>query len=298
MSRFAGVDVDVDVAGEPAVLVADHRGPFEEPDVGELRERDLRPRHRRNERAGELVGVVAELPRVADVDRVALAPLDRRRDVLAADRRHDDFLDFPDRQAVAGDLPPLQVEVDEVAAGDALAVDAARSRDVLRAICSSCSPIRSISVEIGAEDLDAHRRADARRQHVDAVLDRHRPGVRLAGKLQRRVHLVDEVVPRDRLGPERADDRLEEPGNPLRVPALLRPPLRLGLQDDDRLHHREGRRVGRGLGAPGLAEDALDLGKLPQDPVLPLQEILRRRSRRCRAASSACTGSSLRSRAA
>ena len=56
-------------------------------------------------------------------------------------------------------------------------------------------------------------------------------------------------------------------------PALLRPPLLLGLQDDRRLHHREGRRVGRGLGAPRLAEDALHLGERREDPVLRLEEL-------------------------
>jgi hypothetical protein len=44
------------------------------------------------------------------------------------------------------------------------------------------------SRQILAEHLDADRRADAGGQHVDARLDRHRPGVGDAGELQRGVH--------------------------------------------------------------------------------------------------------------
>ena len=49
----------------------------------------------------------------------------------------------------------------------------------------------------------------------------------------------------------------------------------MGLERDDRLHHRERRRIGAGLGAAGLAEDALDLRKLPDQLVLHLQQLLR-----------------------
>ena len=53
---------------------------------------------------------------------------------------------------------------------------------------------RSISFRSVPKHLDADGRADAGRQHVDAGLDRHGPGVRDAGELQRLVHLVDQLV--------------------------------------------------------------------------------------------------------
>ncbi len=57
------------------------------------------------------------------------------------------------------------------------------------------------------------------------------------------------------------------------------PPLRPGLQDDRRFHHRERRRVGRRLGAARLAHDALHLGEAAQHRVLPLHQVLRLRHR-------------------
>ena len=75
--------------------------------------------------ADEVLAVVA---RVADVDAVALAPLDRRGLVVAADRGHDHHVRVVHREAVARELLALQHEVEEEAARDALGVDAARPR--------------------------------------------------------------------------------------------------------------------------------------------------------------------------
>ena len=58
-------------------------------------------------------------------------------------------------------------------------------------------------------------------EHVDARLDRHGPGVGDAGKLQRRVHLGDELVD-----------------------GHSRPPLIFRLQVDDSLEHFGRRRIG------------------------------------------------------
>jgi hypothetical protein len=49
-------------------------------------------------------------------------------------------------------------------------------------------------MDVRAVDLDADRRADAGGQHIDACLDRHRPGVRGSRQLERVVHLLDELV--------------------------------------------------------------------------------------------------------
>ena len=66
----------------------------------------------------------------------------------------------------------------------------------------------SISFRFGAEHLDADRRADAGRQHVDARLDRHGPGVGDAGELQRLVHLLDQLVDRHARSPLSSGFRL------------------------------------------------------------------------------------------
>ena len=86
-----------------------------------------------------------------------------------------------------------------------------------------------------------------------------------AGNPERRVHLGDELLVCDPVGPERAEERLQEAG-PAVVPGPLRPPLLLAASDaTDGLEHRERRRVGRGLGPAGLAVDALDLGEAGED---------------------------------
>ena len=88
----SGVDVDVDVAGELAVLVANHRRAFDDPQCGELSKRNLRAIRRGYEYTPELVDLIAQLTRIANVDRISLAAFDRGGDVLAADRRHDRLL--------------------------------------------------------------------------------------------------------------------------------------------------------------------------------------------------------------
>ncbi len=149
----AAGDVDVDVAGEEAVLVAQHRRPLQQPDVGELGERNLRPRasgartcgrccgrrrhcrarqsarrrdrRHRHQHPPEAIGVVAQLARVAHVDRVARAPLDGGGDVLAADGGGDHRLQVVDGEPVAGELIAPWHDVEEVAARHALGEDAA-----------------------------------------------------------------------------------------------------------------------------------------------------------------------------
>ena len=104
-------------------------------------------------------------------------------------------------------------------------------------------------LQIRAEHLDAHRRANARREHVNAIADRHRPGVRLSGDLQPLIELIHQLVPRN-----------------------LPRPLRLWLQHHRGLHHRQRRRVGRRVRAPCFAEHALHFRHLPQQLILLLQQ--------------------------
>ena len=105
-------------------------------------------------------------------------------------------------------------------------------------------------VQIGAEHFDADRRADAGRQHVDARLDRHGPGVAHAGQAQRLVHL----------GLQRLDRHAG-------------PPFAFGLEIDHRLDHLDRRRIGRGVGAAGLAEHRRHFGEGFDDAVLRLQQL-------------------------
>ena len=194
--------VHVDVAGQEAVLVADHRRPADQLDVGELGQRHLRPRGGLHQDPSQTVQVVAELARVAHVDRVALAALDGGGHVLAADGRHDHRLHVVDGEPVAGELVAPGLEVDEVAAGHALGEDAAGAGHLPHQALELAAQLLDL-LEVRAEDLDPDRGADAGRQHVDAGLDRHGPGVGDAGDPELPVHLVDQLVPRDPVGPDR-----------------------------------------------------------------------------------------------
>src|ERR1019366_6213383 len=115
-----------------SVLITDHRRTLHQLDRGELTERNLSAAHRRHQRAGKVVDVIAQLTRVADVDRIALPSFDRRRDVIAADGGHDHFLHFADRQSMPRDLLAFEVEIDEVATCHTLTEDAAGSGDLLQ----------------------------------------------------------------------------------------------------------------------------------------------------------------------
>ena len=54
-------------------------------------------------------------------------------------------------------------------------------------------------VKVRTKHLDAHRRADTGREHVDAVLDGHGPGIGGTRDLKRGVHLFDKPLMRDAL---------------------------------------------------------------------------------------------------
>jgi hypothetical protein len=115
----------------------------------------------------------------------------------------------------------------------------------------------------------------------DAGLDGHGPGIGDAGQLERCVHLVDQLFVGEVVRNEPTEDPLH-PFGLLRVPGFDLRPILFGLQDDDGLHHGEGRWVRGGIGAAGLAHDGFDLGEAADDAVLQLKKLLRFRDRDAR----------------
>ena len=172
---------------------------------------------------------------VAHVDRIALQTLDGGRDVPAADGRHDDVVDVVHGQPVSGRFLPLDDEIHVVPAGHPLGIDASgtgKAADDRFDLFSE--PLQDLKVR--PRDLDAHRRLDAGRQHVDARLDRKGPGVGHARE-------VDQVI---QLRGQFLDGHSG-------------PPLLLRLQDDRRFHHLQRRRIERGVGPSHLGKGVLDL---------------------------------------
>src|SRR5262249_44361291 len=131
--------------------------------------------------------------RITNVDAEAGATLDGCRDGKAAHRRFDDRLDVADPQTVPGECGPVGKDVDVEAAEVPLVKDAPcpskGGEDPFEAGADLLD-----RVKIASEHLDANGRADARGQHVDAGLDRHRPGVGPAGELHQLLHLGGQLL--------------------------------------------------------------------------------------------------------
>ena len=237
---------------------------------------------RRHQDPLELIDVVPQLPRVAHIDWVALPALDGAGDVHAADGRLDHLLDLAHRQAVAGDGVAPDIDIHEKPSGHPLGVDAARAGHRLQETFDPNAQVLD-GIQIGPENLDAHRGADAGAEHVDPGADRHGPGILNPGKLHPPVHLLHQlVVGQGALGAENRRGGRTQPSGQAGVIPLDRAPFASGFELDRGLHHAERRRVGGGFGPSGLAEDRIDLGKAFQDPVLERQGAFRPRSRRCR----------------
>ena len=225
-AEIAVAEIDVDVDGELGVLGADGGRPLRQAHLGDLAERHGAAVGDRDQHLGrDRLRIAAEVARIADADGVALAALDRGGHRLGAERHGDHVLHVADHQPIAGELRAVRIDVEVVAADHPLGVGAGRARHGAEDRLDLARELLDLG-EVGAEHLDADRRADAGRQHVDARLDRHGPGIGDAGKLQRLVHLGDQLVDRH-----------------------AGPPFALRLQVDDGLEHLGRRRIGRGRGA-------------------------------------------------
>jgi hypothetical protein len=147
----------------------------------------------------------------APPDAVALAALDRGRDLLAAQRGHDRGLGVGDGQPVAREPLALQVEVEEVAAGRALREGALRVGQHRQRVLHGDG--RGLDApDVVAQHLHAQRRADAGREHVDARLDRQRDRGARARDGHALRDLRHQLLARDPVRPERAEDALRPRG--------------------------------------------------------------------------------------
>ena len=166
--------------------------------------RNLRARRRVDQHSLQRVDIAAVVAQVADVDRVPFAPLDRGRDRFAADRGHQYVIGIIHGQSVACQLIAFEIEVEEVAAGRPLGKHAGRTGDVLQGHLDLFANLFDFA-QVGAEHLDAERRAHAGGQHVDAGLDRHGPGIRRSRHRERLVQTsgtIDQFLRRLVVRPE------------------------------------------------------------------------------------------------
>ena len=158
------------------------------------------------------------------------------------------MLEIADGDAVARQLVAARGDVEVIAASDAFSVGTRRPRHRLDGLFDLAGQLLDLA-QILAEHLDADRRADAGRQHVDTRLDRHGPRVGHTGELERRIHFGNQLVHRH-----------------------AGPPFLFRLEVDHGFEHFHRCRVGRRGRTAGLAIDRLNFGEGLDDPVGGLQQ--------------------------
>src|SRR5713101_5689760 len=79
------VQVNVNVAGERPILIANHGWPTGERNLGHLCDRNLRASRSSNQDPSQLLDVIAKIAVVADIDWISLAAFDVFGDHFAAD---------------------------------------------------------------------------------------------------------------------------------------------------------------------------------------------------------------------
>ena len=241
---IAALHVEQHGGEQQTVLGRDHRRPPRVVDARELSERNLRASRRADQDLRQRLRVGAILGPVADAHRESRPAFDGGGQHGLADRDLDHLLHRADADPVAGGGRTIDGDVQVLTAGDLLGIDVAGARNGTDGV-SHLARQGLERRQVGAEDLDAHLRADAGGQHVDPVDDRHRPDGGHAGQLRGATHLGAQPIDRH-----------------------ARPPLVPRLQVDDRLGHVQRRRIGGGVGARHLGNGERDLGKGHEDGVL------------------------------
>src|SRR5579863_2513738 len=243
------VEIDVDVASQRRVLIADHGGAARKRNLGDFANGDLRAVRRSNQEAAQRLDVVAKIPAVSDVDGITLAALDVFGDGLAADARRDHLLDISDGQTVPRSFGSVDLDVYVKALADPFGEDRPHARkrrqDALHLRASLLN-----AVEARPLNFHAERCLDARQLHIEPVFDGHGPGIGQPRKLEFGVHFLNELFVGHACSP-----------------------LLAGLQHHGRVVHIERCVVGCALGAPDSAENALHFWKRTDDAVLLLHKL-------------------------
>src|SRR6266436_2092923 len=246
-----GVQIDVHVAGQGTVFIADHGRSSRERDFCDIGDWNLRAGWRADQDAPQLLDVVSEVAAVPDIHWIALAALDVFRDHFAADSRSDRLLHIGNCQTVASRFRPVDFDVEIKTLRNTFCEDGTHLRNrredllYLRANLLDALQIRPLN-------LQTERRLDARQFHIETVLDGHGPGVGQPRKLEFGVHLLNELFV-----------------------GHSRPPLSARLEHDRRVIHIERGVVGRAVGSPDGTKDGLDFGKRANDSILFLEQLRR-----------------------
>ena len=245
------VQIDVHVAGQRAVFIADHRGSSRERDFRDIGNRNLGTRGRANQDAPQFLDVVPEVAVVPDIHWIPLATLDVLGDHFAADSRTDRLLHISDSQTIASRLCAVHFDVEIKTLRNAFGKNGAHLRncreDLLYLRANLLNPL-----QVWPLNLQAERRFDPRQFHIEAVFDRHGPSIGQTRKLEFRVHFLNELF-------------VSHP----------RPPLTAWFEHDRRVIHIEWGVVGRAVRSPDGTEDSFNFRERANDPVLFLEQLRR-----------------------
>ncbi|MEA3221166.1 MAG: hypothetical protein OZX49_02285 [Immundisolibacter sp.] len=227
--------IDVDPATGAGVLAPEHGRSVADVDVSDHPQGDLAAGRGDEGQFAQALHGAPPGARVAQVDRVARAAVDDLADGLAADQAGHHRLHVGDVQTVAGSGGTVDVDVHIAPAGEALGQRGAHARhrlgdalDLLRNTVDGGQVI--------AGDLDPDRALDAGGQHVQTVADGRDPDIGQARHPHHAVQLGLQCFRRH-----------------------AGPPLAARLELHGGLEHLQRRRVGGGIGAAGLAENARHL---------------------------------------
>ena len=132
---------------------------------------------------------VAHILRVADIDRISLQPFHGLRHLHAAQREAHHFLHIGDVEREARRRQTVDIDDHVTARGDALGIHRSRAGHVLNHRFDLLADLLN-GGQIRPRDFNADRGFNAGGQHVDAVFDRHHPGVGQAGNLDALVQFL------------------------------------------------------------------------------------------------------------
>src|SRR6185312_3652259 len=105
------LQIEIHVAGERSIFVANHRWPAREEYSRDIVEGDLRTGRSSDENAADRIGVVAKIALVTDVDWEALPAFYVLGNIRAAYRRSNDALHVANGQSVARRLRTVHFDV-------------------------------------------------------------------------------------------------------------------------------------------------------------------------------------------
>ena len=198
---IAVANIDENVSRQQCILRTNTRRTLHQLDLRQLTQRNHRAAHRGNQHLRrDGLRIAAQFARITDRHIKALTAFDRGGDHLPAQRNRNNLEQITDRQSIARQRQTIGFNIQVIAAGNALGIGAGGTRHCFHHgfdLPGNCFDL----IQIATKHFDADRCADAGRQHVGAVLDRHGPGVRDTGDLQRLIELGDQVVDRHTRAP-------------------------------------------------------------------------------------------------